>query len=86
MFWYNRYRYYKTKISMLIRKSKQNYLRKFFQENYLSSKKLWGKINELLKKKRSVTNDIFLNENGVIITHQQVIANKFNIILMLHKI
>ena len=86
MFWYNRYIYYKTKISMLIRKSKQNYLWKFFQENYLSSKKLWGKINELLKKKRSVTNDIFLNENGVIITHQQVIANKFNIILMLHKI
>ena len=73
MFWYNRYRYYKTKISMLIRKSKQNYLQKFFQENYLSSKKLWDKIN--LNKKRSATNDIFLNENGAIITDQQVIAN-----------
>ena len=63
---------------MLIRRSKQNYLRKFFQENYLSSKKLWGKINELLNRKRSATNDIFLNENGAIITEQQVIANKFN--------
>ena len=58
---------------MLIRKSKQNYLQKFFQENYLSSKKLWDKIN--LNKKRSATNDIFLNENGAIITDQQVIAN-----------
>ena len=66
MFWYNRYRYYKTKISMLIRKSKQNYLQKFFQENYLNSKRIWGKINELLNKKRSATNDIFLNENGAI--------------------
>ena len=78
MFWYNRYRYYKTKISMLIRKSKQNYLWKFFHENYLNSKKLWGNINELLNKKRSATNDILLNENGAIITDQQVIANKFN--------
>ena len=63
---------------MLIRKSKQNYQRKFFQENYLNSKKLWGKINEFLNKKRSATYDIFLNENGAIITDQQVIANKFN--------
>ena len=78
MFWYDRYKYYKSKITMLLRKSKQNHLRKFFQENQLNSKVLWGKINELLNKKKSATNDIFLNDNETIITDQQVIANKFN--------
>ena len=63
---------------MLLRKSKQNYMRKFFQENYYDSKNLWAKINELLNKKRSAANDIFLNDNGAIITHQQVVVNKFN--------
>ena len=38
-FWYERYRYYRNKINMLIKKSKKNYLRKFFQENFNNSKK-----------------------------------------------
>ena len=38
-FWYERYRYYRNKINMLIQKSKKNYLRKFFQENFNNSKK-----------------------------------------------
>ena len=38
-FWYERYRYYRNKINMLIRKSKKNYLRKFFQKNFKTLKK-----------------------------------------------
>ena len=38
-FWYERYQYYRNKINMLIKKSKKNYLRKFFQENFNNSKK-----------------------------------------------
>ena len=63
---------------MLITKSKKNRLRKFFQENCFNSKKAWNKINEILNKERNKTTDIFLNDDGAIITNQKTISNKFN--------
>ena len=39
-----------NKVSMLISKSKINYLRKFFQEVKDNLKKTWTKINDILNK------------------------------------
>ena len=47
-FWCNRYKYYRDKPNALISKSKKTHLHKYFQENYLHSKRLWQKINEHL--------------------------------------
>ena len=77
-FWYKRYRYYRNKINILIKKSKKNYLRKFFQENFNNSKKTWNKINEILNRKRNQMTDIFLSDDGVMITNQKTISNRFN--------
>ena len=60
---------------MLISQSKRNYLRKFFQEVEHNSKKTWTKINEILNKKCNVKNNIFLTENGQIITNQKLVPN-----------
>ena len=68
-FWYERYRYYRNKINMLIKKCKKNYLRKFFQENFNNSKKTSNKINEILDRNRNQMTDIFLSDDGVMITN-----------------
>ena len=63
---------------MLISQSKRNYLRKFFQEVEHNSKKTGTKINEILNKKCNVKNNIFLTENGQIITNQKLVLNTSN--------
>ena len=48
-FWYHRYKLYRSKVNMLISKSKKkNYLRSYFLENSKNSKETWTKINQLL--------------------------------------
>ena len=63
-FWFERYKYYRNKVNMLISKSKRNYLRKFFQEVENNLKKTWTKINGILNEKCNDKNNIFLSENG----------------------
>ena len=63
---------------MLIKKSKKSYLRKFFQENFNNSRKTWNKINEILNRKRNQMTAIFLSDDGVMITNQKAISNRFN--------
>ena len=77
-FWFERFKFYRNKVNMLISKRKRNYLRNLFQEVEDNSKKSWTKINEVLNIKRYAKNSIFLSENGQIITNQSLIANKFN--------
>ena len=50
----------------------------FFQEVEDNSKKFWTKINEILNKKCNGKSNIFLSENGQIITNQSLVANIFN--------
>ena len=38
IFWYERYKFYRNKISKLISKSKQNHLQKFFQDNFQNAR------------------------------------------------
>ena len=63
---------------MRISKSKLNHLRVFFQRNLKNSKQLWNKISELINKKQKEMDDIFLSENGAIITEQKLVADRFN--------
>ena len=49
-FWYHRYKFYRSKVNMLISKSKKNDLRSYSQENSNNSKETWTKINQLLQK------------------------------------
>ena len=77
-FWYERYKFYWSKVRMLISKSKQNHLQAFFQENLKNSKKLWNKINEFINKNQMGMGDGFVSENGAMMTKQRIVANKFN--------
>ena len=76
-FWYHRYNFYRSKVNMLISKSKKNYLRSYFQENSKNSKKPWTKINQILQKNKNVKNGILLSKKGLIISDQKTVANKF---------
>ena len=77
-FWYQTYKFYRSKVIMLISKSKKDYLRSYFQENSKNSKETWTKTNQLLQKNKNVKNDILLSEKGLIISHQKTVENKFN--------
>ena len=61
-FRYHRYKLYRSKVNMLISKSKKIYLRSYFLENSKNSKETWTKINQLLQKNKNVKNDILLIE------------------------
>lgn len=78
-FWYNRYKYYRNTIKSINRTSKKNYYQNYFQIHAQNSKKMWAGINEIISKQvKNPTNEIFLNEEGQVITNQKEVANKFN--------
>ena len=76
--WYHRYKTYRDKINHLIRRSKRNYYRKYFEKFRLNSKKTWTGIKEIINKTRNVSSHINLKINGEIVTDQKRVANKFN--------
>ena len=55
---------YRNILNILITKSKKNHLRDFFQKYHQNSKKMWTKINEILKNKSKINEDIYLSDNG----------------------
>ena len=74
---YQKYKYHRDQINSLVRLSKRNFYRTFFQTNYNNSREIWRGINQLLNKQRSTSKSIFLEENGLI-TDPKTVANKFN--------
>ena len=76
--WYNRYINSRNTVKRLIEKSKRNYYRNYFLENYKQSKNIWHKINEILRNKSKQLEDVFLNENGMILTNQVIVSEQFN--------
>ena len=76
-FWYELYKYYRNKINILIKKSKRNHLRSYFQSNLANSKLTWNKINNILSKRTKKHFHITINENGITISDQKVVANYF---------
>lgn len=53
-----RYRFYRNKISTLIRISKRSYYENYFKINSKNNKKTWSAINELLSRKKSNSKSI----------------------------
>ena len=52
---------------------------KYFETNFNNSKKLWKGINEIIHNKSNrAAADIYLDDNGKIITDQKQVANRFN--------
>ncbi len=78
-FWYIRYRSLCDVIKTQIRNGKKRYFQWYFNANMNNSKKIWKGINEIIKNKFSKDNEeIYLDDNGNIITNQKTVANKFN--------
>ena len=74
---YKQYKIYNDSINKLKRISKQEYYKKFFNENFQNSKKIWSGINSLLNRNKKRQNTIYLEDQGFISDSHQV-ANKFN--------
>ena len=78
-FWYNRYRSICDIVKKNIAESKKKYFSWYFKTNMNNSKKVWKGINEIIHNKFSkIAEDIFLDDNGEIITDQKIVANRFN--------
>ena len=77
--WYDLYKIYRDKINHLLRNSKSNYYKKYFNDSKQNGKKIWKGINELISEKKcNKSQNINLYENGQFITNQQQVADKFN--------
>ena len=62
-----------------IAKNKRKYFDWYFKSNIDNSKKIWKGINEIIHNRNSKDNEeIYLDDNGSIITDQKKVANKFN--------
>ena len=78
-FWYIRYRSLCDIVKSEISSNKRKYFNWYFNSNIHNSKKIWKGINEIINNKSSKDNEeIYLNEDGNIITDQKTVANKFN--------
>ena len=78
-FWYIRYRSLCDIVKAEISSGKRRYFNWYFKINMDNSKKVWKGISEIINNKFSKDNEeIYLDDNGNIITNQKTVANKFN--------
>ena len=78
-FWYRSYKHHMNAVKRLTFASKIKYYENYFIFHAQNSKKIWQGINEILRKNSKMPNeDIFLNEDGLLLTDQKQVANRFN--------
>ena len=78
-FWANRYKAVKKHLEKLLFVAKKDFFAKYFETNIANAKKLWKGINEIIHNRVNKTNaEIYLDENGNILTDQKTVANRFN--------
>ena len=77
-FWYTRYKNLRDDLKAIIDRNKKSYLREYFQKHAKNSKETWNKISQILNNKKSGCDNIYLSENGIIITEPTQVANQFN--------
>ena len=70
-FWHDRCKYCTKMIKNLIFSSKKKYYEKYFAGNSKNSKKIWKGINEILKNRTKSDTDIYIDENGTMITDKK---------------
>ena len=80
VFWFERYKHLRKETRKEIFIAKKQHFCTFFNENLGNLRKIWNAINQcLLNRSKKSTSQIFLNENGEIITDQKTVAKKFNV-------
>ena len=76
---YSQYKLFRNRIVDLIRQSKSNYYRRFFDNNLKNSKMIWSGINSLISSKSKKQNsNISLNVDGHLTSDKKLIADSFN--------
>jgi hypothetical protein len=76
---YLKFKQYRDMINSLLRKSKKQYYKKYFQEHSSNIKKTWTGINKLLhRQNKQKLSDVFLNVNGNLFTDQNTVVEKMN--------
>ena len=76
-FWYTRYKKLRDDLKPNFDRNKKSYSWEYFQKHAKNSKETRNKINQILNKKSGCDN-IYLSENGIIITEPKQVANQFN--------
>ena len=77
-FIYQRYKYYRDKLSHLIRSSKRQYYNNYFEKNKQNMKKVWSKINSLLHRKKDNNGVTSIMTKSGLISDTHKIGNEFN--------
>ena len=76
---YAKFKKYRDLINSLLRKSKKQYYKKYFEKHISDSKKTWSGINNLLNRQnKQKLKDIFLNVDGNLYTDQKIVVEKMN--------
>ena len=76
---HKQYKEYRNKIARLIKKSKKDFLDKYFQENSNDPRKIWMQLKaHLYNKYNSRQSCELIVDNGIAISNKTNIANKFN--------
>jgi hypothetical protein len=76
--WWELYYIIDEILNRLIEMARIEYYRNFFSANKKSSKKTWGKINNLISGGKNRYSKQHIDDGGVIIAEPLMIANKFN--------
>ena len=78
-YWYQQYKFYRDTLNHLIRRSKRNHYKSYFEIFKNNSKKIWKGINKLLNKSnKTASSEIIIKNNGVLVNDQKQVANRFN--------
>ena len=76
---HTKYKFYRNTIVNLIKISKNNYYKKFFNDNIKNSRQLWKGINDIIhNQKNKNINSISLKLNDDIVNDQSAVASAFN--------
>ena len=78
-FWFNRYKILRKLTNLLLKNAKKEYYIQYFECNMKNARKIWKGINEIIFNNTNKENsEIYLDENGSIITNKKSTSNKFN--------
>jgi len=76
---YKRFKKYRDTINSLLRKSKKQYYKIYFDKHLKNSKMIWSGVNSILHRStRQKIAEIFLNVNGKLVTNQKDVCTNLN--------
>ena len=73
-----KHKYYRNQIVKLSRRSKINHFKRYFNVNIKNSKNIWKGVSELINRKSSSDNKIYLNIDGQLTSDPKTTSEEFN--------